>query len=211
MRAGIAAGGLTALFGCGPVIVDLPARADTSSGNGSSVSVTRADEDADDAAASELDTSLDETAFDDTVFDDTAFDGTGFDGTGFDGDGSTLSLVGCSDDGSVTWLAEVHLTDPPPDCVSVPGFGTDDVLSLGLEHWDGNGGMYEVGVDPNAAALHGSDALVGTFTLAVSSPYHPEHVDYDLAREGSSYMGSLGLAGCSFVTDLPCDTGTTGG
>jgi len=180
------------LGGCGPTIVDLPAGEETT-GGGSSMSTSATTS----AAGSTGDGETSGSALD-----------TG--GESSAAPATTLSLVGCDDDGSVTWLAEVRLSGTPTDCLPVPGLDPAEVLTIGLSQWDGEAGTHVVGTDPNAAAARGSEVLSGTFTLEVSSPFHPLRVAYDLFGEASQYVGDVDLATCSFVTDLPCDAATTG-
>jgi hypothetical protein len=181
--------GVLALGGCGPTIVDLPAR-DETSGGGSTGTAALTEGSLDDGDASGAVDSGGDTSVQPAT---------------------TLSLVGCDDDGTVTWLAEVRLSGTPTDCLPVPGLDPAEVLTIGLSQWDGEGGTHELGTDPNAAAAQGGEVLGGTFTLEVATPYHPQRVEYDLVGASSHHAGSVDLQACSFVTDLPCDAGTTGG
>jgi hypothetical protein len=134
---------------------------------------------------------------------DTVDDGTGA------GMVSAISYVGCQDDGTVAWLAEIYVLEAIDGCV--PPFDVDpqEILHIGISDWDGEAGVFTPGSDGSMAMWH-TESLSGTVVVEVSAPYYPASIEYDLVGEVDQLTGSIDLEPCSFVDPPPCDTGTTG-
>ena len=129
-------------------------------------------------------------------------------GTGDDAHNSALSAVSCQDDGTIDWFVEVHVEGSFEGCMPPADTLPSEVLLVGIDEWDGEAGAYVLG--ESAVALYGIEPLSGTFTLDVSSPYHPSDFVYDFTGDTESFVGSMDLTPCSYVEEPPCEAGTTG-
>jgi len=109
----------------------------------------------------------------------------------------------------IRWLVEVYVLGPIDDCVAPADLDPSDVLVVGIDGWDGEGGTFVLG-DGAASATYNVQSLMGTFTLEVSAPYHPSTLTYDFANASAELTGDVSLEPCSHVEAPPCAAGTTG-
>jgi hypothetical protein len=222
---GLACVGASAfLAACGPTLVDGPNAEGTGSSASISMSVSADDggtSNADDSASASASVSASasasvtatQTATDTATL--TATDtatltatDTNADSSAGDETTSSISMVGCQDDGTVSWLVEVYVQMPIDGCVPPADIDPSTILLIGIDDWDGEAGSFDVGAD--AIASYDVEPLTGTIDLEVAAPYHPSTLEYELTGPRTKLTGSLYLETCSYVDEPPCEAATTG-
>jgi hypothetical protein len=223
---GIAGAGAWALASaCGPTLVDGPDAVDSgnsgsasagettsaddgsASGSGTFTATATATETASATATETASATATETATATATETATVTATLDDSGTGVDAQHSAISVVSCQDDGTVAWLVEVHVEGPFEGCS--PKVGLGGILRVGIDEWDGEAGTHVIG-ESAAVALYGVEALSGTFTLDISSPYHPSDFEYEFTGSSVMLVGAIDLTPCSYVDELPCEASTTG-
>ena len=116
--------------------------------------------------------------------------------------------MSCGDDGTIDWVVEVHVESSFDGCSPSPD--PSEVLLVGIDGWDGEADTYVIG-EGAAVALYGLEPLSGTFTLDISSPYHPSDFTYEFTGDTEMLVGAMDLSPCSYVDELPCEASTTSG